>query len=643
MESKRGRVTTFYSYKGGTGRSMAVANVACLLSRRTDVERGVLAIDWDLEAPGLHWFFRQAGAPGGQSEANSFVQNGVIELFQYISSRMEGATQSPLVEKSVVEIVRAITLKDFVVPTTVPGVDLMVAGRFDEGYEERVNGFDWRLLFDHAPSLIRCLAEFLATKYDYVLIDSRTGLNDISGVCTTLLPDQLVLVFTPNHQSLIGGIDALTKATRYRIQSEDLRPIVIFPLPARIDVSEPELLAKWRFGDSSLQEDKEGYQHRFEALFEKVYGLPSCSLQNYFDEIQIQHVPRYSYGEEIAALHERGTRLSISRSYATLADVLAKEEPPWAMPAAAQRASELVPTADPSLAKVEAVKEYLSEDRFKLKLHDLTVREVSVVLTQTPIFGLQDPANIATFAERLRTYEAVTKDLLRIQALLGYWGEVSHRGLLGIGAKRICDQLPIQSGLTIWVYSRWYPAMLLLYSGGVAAVAAQRYENLHDLMVVPVKYPNDSAKAEPTLIRAVAQAMLELDRLDAFKGLTGFERSYTPRSNYLYTLFEPILDEVLFLGSGYEAAFDRFEVFYALEHCHRYDSGTGAHRFWGPIGRFGWKRAELGSPLDQVIAEANAEGSTWAPFQAKLFGGSLERFNEVAAGFREGVRRLNWW
>ena len=49
-----GKVATFYSYKGGTGRSMALANVACLLAKGS--AEPVLMIDWDLEAPGLHHF-----------------------------------------------------------------------------------------------------------------------------------------------------------------------------------------------------------------------------------------------------------------------------------------------------------------------------------------------------------------------------------------------------------------------------------------------------------------------------------------------------------------------------------------------------------------------------------------------------------
>jgi cellulose biosynthesis protein BcsQ len=53
-----GEIITFYSYKGGTGRSMALANVACLLSKRPEAKgRGVLMVDWDLEAPGLHRYF----------------------------------------------------------------------------------------------------------------------------------------------------------------------------------------------------------------------------------------------------------------------------------------------------------------------------------------------------------------------------------------------------------------------------------------------------------------------------------------------------------------------------------------------------------------------------------------------------------
>src|SRR6202008_3846708 len=51
---RSGRIITFYSYKGGTGRSMALANVAFILASNG---KRVLMLDWDLEAPGLHRYF----------------------------------------------------------------------------------------------------------------------------------------------------------------------------------------------------------------------------------------------------------------------------------------------------------------------------------------------------------------------------------------------------------------------------------------------------------------------------------------------------------------------------------------------------------------------------------------------------------
>ncbi len=49
-----GKIVTFYSYKGGTGRTMALANVAWILASNG---LKVLVVDWDLDSPGLHKYF----------------------------------------------------------------------------------------------------------------------------------------------------------------------------------------------------------------------------------------------------------------------------------------------------------------------------------------------------------------------------------------------------------------------------------------------------------------------------------------------------------------------------------------------------------------------------------------------------------
>jgi len=42
----------FYSYKGGVGRSLLLANAARFLAT---LGKGVVALDFDFEAPGLHY------------------------------------------------------------------------------------------------------------------------------------------------------------------------------------------------------------------------------------------------------------------------------------------------------------------------------------------------------------------------------------------------------------------------------------------------------------------------------------------------------------------------------------------------------------------------------------------------------------
>src|ERR1700733_13176034 len=54
-EPRDGKVVTFYSFKGGTGRTMALANVAWILAANG---LRVLVVDWDLESPGLHKFLQ---------------------------------------------------------------------------------------------------------------------------------------------------------------------------------------------------------------------------------------------------------------------------------------------------------------------------------------------------------------------------------------------------------------------------------------------------------------------------------------------------------------------------------------------------------------------------------------------------------
>src|SRR5882724_5199890 len=78
----------FYSYKGGVGRSMALANVAEYLYRRG---ARVLMIDWDLEAPGLENFFLDSETK--LTDVRS--QLGVIDMLLHYKRQYAVAASAP--------------------------------------------------------------------------------------------------------------------------------------------------------------------------------------------------------------------------------------------------------------------------------------------------------------------------------------------------------------------------------------------------------------------------------------------------------------------------------------------------------------------------------------------------------------------
>lgn len=203
-----GTIVTFYSYKGGVGRSFTLANVAVLLARWG---YRVLAIDWDLEAPGLHEYF----APVLPREP----AGGVIDLAHDF---LAGA------DKPNAHSVRL----------DIEGtVALLAAGRQDDAYTGRVQAIDWADLYRRgfAEFLERC-RERWTESYDFVLIDSRTGISDIAGICTAHLPDRLVLLFTANEQSVRGAVNIARRADLARDRLPyDRQPHLVLPILSRLD------------------------------------------------------------------------------------------------------------------------------------------------------------------------------------------------------------------------------------------------------------------------------------------------------------------------------------------------------------------------------------------------------------------------
>jgi len=174
---------TFYSFKGGTGRSTALVNVAVEM-----VKSGlrVLVVDFDLEAPGLDTF----NLPRTQK-----TTKGIVDfVLEYLETG-----QSPDVSEFIYKS-----------PILKAGGQLWVmpAGSPSDEYDGRFKSIDWRNLYENKEGYL--LFEDVKAQWeqllqpDYVLIDSRTGHTDIGGICTRQLPDSVVLFFFPNEQNRRG-------------------------------------------------------------------------------------------------------------------------------------------------------------------------------------------------------------------------------------------------------------------------------------------------------------------------------------------------------------------------------------------------------------------------------------------------------
>jgi eukaryotic-like serine/threonine-protein kinase len=342
QDATPGEVVTFYSYKGGTGRTMTLVNLAYLLADKLPYGQRILLLDWDLEAPGLHRYFHDR-LRVLQTDKNSHVDAmpGLIDLFCLMKQTADDKTAdaSDAVQINGNEDERpkwtpleTIEIDDFILGTDNPNLHMIKAGLIDDGYSTRVNTFDWEGFYDRFPSIFLRFAEKLKSRYRYIFIDSRTGQTDTAGICTALMPEKLVAVFTPNRQSLLGMESIIRQAIAYRNASEeDMRPLMVFPLPSRVEVSQDELRATWRSGDKAR--NIEGYEPFFTRVLSDVYGLKYCHLKKYFDEVQIRHSPVYAFGEEIAVLIEKSKKVeddySLTRAYKNLLDWLEPGYLPW--------------------------------------------------------------------------------------------------------------------------------------------------------------------------------------------------------------------------------------------------------------------------------------------------------------------------
>jgi predicted acylesterase/phospholipase RssA len=401
-------IYTFYSFKGGVGRSMALANLAEWFYRQG---LRVVMIDWDLEAPGLESFFfgaeaqaeigyavrgalrltdpqatadwlrallgerglfpgegdperlaqflRAAGrlpdGPGALEDLHQLLneaglpdletvrkQVGVIDLLMAYKRQFPALVAAALPRAAAgkapnsdgpaagLPAVRAL-LKSALPPLSAslflvrkaqasPGgaLWLLPAGARspdrDQAYAQQVQSFDWIDFYTSYQGMayFEWLREQLLELADVVLIDSRTGVTEMGGVCTRQLADVVVSFCAPNEQNLAGTRlmdDSFRSPNTQTARAEAQRgPVEVVVVPARVDMT------------GEIDD-----LNRFERSFKEAMDDPPqafAGVRTSFWGLKIPYVTKYSYREKLV-IGRPDRSEAIEEAYKTLAGHLA--------------------------------------------------------------------------------------------------------------------------------------------------------------------------------------------------------------------------------------------------------------------------------------------------------------------------------
>jgi hypothetical protein len=243
-------VTTFYSFKGGVGRTTLLVNAAYSLAEHGE---RVLVWDLDLEAPGVHLF-------PGLEPPEPVWQSGFLE---WLGDTPPCPTPEPTLAWPSKAWLRTLGDRVYAAPGEPRGTIFVVPahGTF-ANLGRAYSGVDWHALFverpEHGLHLLNCVRDELIARFEptFLLIDSRTGISDLGGFLTGLVPDCTVLVGNYGTQSTQGlrsvylALDrfATERATSESHRHRKLERLVVFsPVPVSPSARE-QGRARWSSG-----------------------------------------------------------------------------------------------------------------------------------------------------------------------------------------------------------------------------------------------------------------------------------------------------------------------------------------------------------------------------------------------------------
>ncbi len=245
---QRPAVVTFFSFKGGIGRTTALAGTAIALARKG---HRVAIVDLDLEAPGLSTLFT--------SEDTDDV--GVLDYLIEKRVQKNGWPLRPWVKQ---------INNTAVVGAMGESLRLLSAGKVDQNYLEKLARIDFQHLADGSLSgvLVQMLCELnaAAQHLDFIFLDSRAGFHDLGGFALSSLSHGAVLLASHSRQNWAGVTYAVQLLARpQEAQAEPIPLVLVHGMAPPLNASGREQSIK-EFNDRAYQVFRDHYYSEEETI-----------------------------------------------------------------------------------------------------------------------------------------------------------------------------------------------------------------------------------------------------------------------------------------------------------------------------------------------------------------------------------------
>ena len=291
------------------------------------------------------------------------------------------------------------------------------------------------------------------------------------------------------------------------------------------------------------------------------------------------------------------------------------------------------------------IKTFLSEEKYKIKLDDLITNELKNVLFQLNANNFPSSNGEITEEYLLEVIQKIEQILLNLQAAsiaIGYWGNEDQKELLRKLFPHLCSHIINQKPPFNWNL-RWYPIIWLLYSAGISLLIKDDYKMFYKLISIQTK-PYDLNQPDNSLLISYSIAYRRIVQSEIMRVLKGYEKFFTPLSEFLFKRLQSKLEDILFIGDEYEFYFDQYEILVGIETANRFSKSHG--HFYGPIGRFGWKYSEnTGSknPLIKFFEIGKEQGKEWLPLKGGFFDSNSDGISDLSEKSFKMISNLQWY